>query len=116
MKCAMKIQLYEHGKNDLELFGLVGAMAVSLDVHKSLGVAVTSMPGDMWFVATNDLCETIGFAQIRVLKNKNMHIRYLYAESSNEEKVNLIRRVIEWANDLEIKTLYTKSWTDSTVI
>ncbi len=78
----MKITEYEFGEEgkSCRLLVLVWKWVLSKQVHEELGMAITSDSGDVWLVATEE--ETpVGFTQIRVLKNKKAHIRYLFGET-----------------------------------
>ena len=88
----MELKLYQQGESpesDKELFGTLGSSIISEEVHEQLGIAVSGRNGDCWAVATEE--NTLkGFAQYRVMKNGNTHIRYVYG-LDKKIKLALIR-------------------------
>jgi hypothetical protein len=69
----IKIYKYVQGENDTELFGKIGHWCVSPEVHKQLGIAVSALCGDIWYVTDT------GFLQLRKTKSDTIHIRFLYS-------------------------------------
>jgi hypothetical protein len=78
----VKVIRCEFGEEDQSgrLLALVWKWVLSKKVHEELGMAITSEVGDVWLIAT-EKDKPVGFAQIRALKNKKAHIRYLFGET-----------------------------------
>lgn len=98
---------------DNELYCAIGHWAVSEKVHKALGVPVTGRPDDIWHVCFDKNTPT-GFAQLRVLKNKEGHIRYLYAETEARQGA-LIKACMAEARILGVTTLFTNDRETATI-
>lgn len=96
------IRKFIHGKNEMDLFSLVGAMAVNPDLHKKLGNAITSVDGDVWFLFLKG-AEVKGFLQYRTFKNNNVHIRFLYSEDESIKK-KLLKDALK---EIEADQIYT---------
>ena len=94
------------GEHDEQLFGLVGGLAFRKSVHDELASAVSSEPGDIWFVYTDGGGITTGFAQMRMAKNGSAHIRYVYSENSGV-RMSLIRAAMAKAKKLDASLVYT---------
>ena len=99
---------------DAELFQSIGNWAVSQSVHEQLGVSVTGNSGDLWFISfESDL--PVGFAQMRFMKNRTGHFRYLYSESY-KAKLDLGNAVIKAAQCAKIKSIFANERRDSPVM
>jgi hypothetical protein len=109
------IKIYTQGESDnAELFSLVGELALSPEVHEKLGISVSSVNGDIWFVATEkSVC--VGFGQIRKMKNGNAHMRYLYSEYDNH-KLAILNKIVDHCQKAGVKTLYTNERKESPVL
>ncbi|MDR1958876.1 MAG: hypothetical protein LBQ54_07520 [Planctomycetaceae bacterium] len=85
-----RIYKFVQGEKDSELFAKVGHWCVSPEVHKRLGIAVSALPGDVWYV--NDS----GFLQARTAKNGSVHIRFLFTadEKDTVNQESLIKSVL----------------------
>lgn len=101
------IRKYSQGssRSDRELFGFVGVLAVSKEVHDELGVPVTSEPGDIWLVARRGN-RAIGFSQMRQRKNGEVHLRYLYSENLSVRRA-LLRTAISTSRSMRSPGIYT---------
>ena len=100
---------YVQGKNkraDRELFSLVGPLLVNAEIQELLGMAIVTMPGDLWFVSTTAKGDLRGFATGRILKNRSLHLRYVYAESRMAKK-GLIQRGLNAAKKQKLKSVWT---------
>lgn len=101
------IREYTQGeKHDEELFGLVGALALSIKVHEELGASVSSQDGDVWFVYSGTGGETTGFAQMRMAKNGTVHVRYVYSENAGV-RASLVSAAVAKAKKLSAEKIYT---------
>lgn len=100
---------------DSELFSSIGKWAVSEDIHKALGMPVTSREEDIWFILS-DKIGLAGFCQVRVQKNATAHLRYLYYNKLPDGKKLLTAALAEFSgtgtkivftNDRKIATIWT---------
>jgi hypothetical protein len=93
-----KTYSYIQGENDSELFSKIGHWVVNPDVHKRLGIAVSALPGDIWYVHES------GFLQLRKSKNGNVHIRFLFTEDEKDVSVQelLIQSALDDNADAEL--------------
>ena len=94
------------GDNDHDLFGLIGALISSKDVHAELGAPLTSVEGDYWFVHVGTSGFSNGFAQMRVLANGTAHIRYAYSANAAVRSA-VIRAAVAKAKKLEAELVFT---------
>lgn len=107
----MAIKVYIQGKSDRtdrELFGLIGHYLVDAAIQEELGIAVTSKPGDIWFVSEHRNGEVRGFATSRLLKNGKLHVRFVYCK---EEALlvckAMIQKAITQATEFECDAVFT---------
>lgn len=92
-------------ETDARLFGLVGRLALSPAVHKSLGNAVSSEDGDWWFVNTRPSDIPDGFAQMRV-NASSVHLRYCYSDKASI-KMYMIKAALRKAKELGASIIFT---------
>lgn len=90
------IKRYEQGdaKTDKNLYCLIGKVAIDSKIHNELGVAVTGNDGDLWYLWLDEVGALFGFCQMRISKNKQAHIRLLWADKLGMKIKN---ELIEWA-------------------
>ncbi|MEE7625391.1 hypothetical protein V3O24_04395, partial [Methylobacter sp. Wu8] len=90
------IKKYVQGerKTDPKLYCLIGKIAIDSKIHNELGVAVTGNDGDLWYLWLDEMNTVFGFCQMRIGKNKQAHIRYLWADKLGMKIKN---ELIEWA-------------------
>lgn len=107
----MPIHIYTQGQNaaaDRELFGTLGPMIADLELHKLLGMAITSRPGDVWHVMVDAGGVLLGFALVRALKSqKSAHIRFLHAPGSARRAHQLLASVLKSAQAAGLRDLHT---------
>lgn len=104
------IKKYTHGnpETDSALFATVGSMALNPKIHTELGNAVTSIPGDNWYLWIDKEQKLHGFCQTRKLKNGKLHIRFLYVEGLGMKIKNaLVNKVLEDAKTDGVTEAYT---------
>lgn len=95
-------------KTDAKLYCLIGKMAINPAVHRELGVAVTGIGGDVWYLCLDKMGTVFGFCQVRMTKDKTTHIRFLYAEKLEIKiKNKLIDAVLTDAYKGESKLVFT---------
>jgi hypothetical protein len=98
---------FQHGgEDDHDLFGLVGRLALSNEVHGILGSSVSSDEGDYWFIHVGSDGFASGFSQMRLLGNGSAHIRYAYS-TNKAVRLGVIKAAIAKAKKLEAKLVYT---------
>lgn len=100
---------YVQGKNkkaDRELFGLVGSLLVDPKIQEQFGMAVVTLPGDLWFVSITAKGDLRGFVTGRIMKNGAMHLRYVYAPAKLAKKA-LIQRSLNMAQKEKLKSVWT---------
>ncbi|SRR6266702_431022 len=100
-------------KSDRELFGLIGVWVASEEVHKVLGVQVTGRPGDIWHVAI-ERDEAIGFAQTRMLKGGEVHLRYLFPDKLAVQ-TSLVKAVLKMAGETGAASVFTNDRESATI-
>jgi hypothetical protein len=95
----------ESQQADRDLFATLGPLLTSLQLHKKLGMAITSQPGDRWLIEEEG-GEAKAFAQARPLKSrKAAHIRYLHGDEDQQRQ--LLQIIIDWAAAEGLRELYT---------
>jgi len=107
----------ERPESDRELFCAVGQALADAAIHKDLGMAVTSRPGDVWHVAVAKGGALEGFAVTRPLKSgKAAHVRFLYADKQHRNvRDSLLQAVIKLARKKKLKSLSTRDRANSMV-
>jgi hypothetical protein len=94
----MDITAYTQGEkasSDKALFGAIGHMLTDVTVHKKLGMAITSRPGDLWHVGMSGR-KVVGFALSRILSTgKAAHIRFIYAFGDADAERNLLLAALD---------------------
>jgi len=90
------IKRFEQGnkKTDNKLYCLIGKPAIDPKIHNELGVALTGIDDDIWYLWLDEMGTLFGFCQMRILKNKKAHIRFLYADKLG---IKIRTELIEWA-------------------
>ena len=115
----MPIHIYTQGKSassDGELFGTLGAMIADIELHKLLGMAITSRPGDVWHVMVDADGALLGFAIVRPLKSqKSAHIRFLHAHGPASHARQLLASVLKAAQAAGLRTLHTNDRADTAI-
>jgi GNAT superfamily N-acetyltransferase len=71
----MNLEMMEHS-ND-ELWRLIGRYFASPSIRAELGRPMSSLPGDLWWIAIVDDRSVAGFAALRG-KNKKAELRHAY--------------------------------------
>lgn len=97
-------------RTDNELFGMVGSRILDVNVHNRLGAAVTSKPGDVWYVTLTEKKDVRGFAVLRIMKStKALHIRFIYSDLEKDKMLrqNLIRKALGYAEREGLKMAWT---------
>ena len=114
----MPIKEYVHGDGkDYQLWGNVGRLIVDVEVHKKLGVSVSSKLKDIWWVNLTKKSQTTGFASARPMLNNNLHLRYIYSDSDSDiELKTLIINVVKYAKANQFKLIYTNQVRDMTLL
>ncbi len=109
----MIIKTFIQGENDKELFGLLGSIVLSKEVHKQLGTAITTADKDQWLLAFDKEDNLLGFATFRKIKStKAIHIRFVYAfDCINKKKIvgKLIKNLMSY---FEVYTVWTNARDD----
>lgn len=103
------ITIYIHGNetSDADLFCQVGRFALNPKIHTELGNAITSVPGDHWYLY-QDGGNTIGFAQVRMDKKQQWHLRYLWADGTGiKVRDDLIKSVLKQAKKAKAPLVFT---------
>lgn len=105
------IEHFEQGLDasmDRKLFGFVGARIADAEVHKELGSAITSKPGDYWWLAIGSKSDLRGFATGRRLKNGTMHLRFIWVGQDGGLVYRaLAKRAIEHARSRGFTAVWT---------
>jgi hypothetical protein len=106
------IQKFIHGdiETDDRLFCLIGRLAVDPKLHDELGTAITSLPGDLWYLCLGrDAAHPVdGFCQVRPMKNRHWHLRFLHADHIGMKTRNaLINKVLFDAKETRADLIYT---------
>ena len=104
----------QNKKADRELFGLVGSLLVDPKIQELFGMAIVTLPEDLWFVSTTAKGDLRGFATGRVMKNATLHLRYVYAESKMAKKA-LIQRALNVAKKRDLKAVWTNDRQTETI-
>lgn len=104
----IKRYIQGQSESDYDLFGQIGPWVAWKKLHETLGMPITSEPGDIWFVATSK-SGLAGFAQARRLKSKpSAHIRFAFASDVPDKTMAALLKDIEaWAKAEGIAHLYT---------
>lgn len=89
-------------ETDSELYCLIGAWAISEEVHKALGMAPTGRAGDLWLIQIKD--RPVGFCQIRILKSAGAHIRFLYHTANDK---GLVKEAMKLLAKRKITSVFT---------
>lgn len=103
----------ESPETDRELWCLIGAWAVSEEVHEALGMPITGRKGDVWLIEVKG-GEPLGFAQTRMLRNKKLHLRYAYAVKQSIQKA-LTQAVLRMAGEVGAASVFTNDRETATV-
>lgn len=90
---------------DRDFFGRIGHLLTDADLHESLGMPITSRPGDLWALSINSKDELRGFITSRVVGNA-LHLRFLYAVAPMVRKT-LIHHAIASARERGLTAVYT---------
>lgn len=105
------IKKFIHGdpETDEKLFCMIGKLVVNPKLHNELGSAITSLPGDLWYLYLNKEEKVVeGFCQVRQMKNGHWHLRFLYAGQLGIKTRNaLIDRAIRDAKAAQAVMIYT---------
>jgi hypothetical protein len=82
---------------------------VNPDVHKRLGIAVSALPNDIWYVSDS------GFIQLRRNKNGTVHIRFLFTEDEKDYSLQekLIQSVLD--DNQDVAVIFTNDRKDSKI-
>ncbi len=91
-----------------EIFSEIGHLVASLDVHHSLGAAITSAAGDLWWIARTNGA-VVAFATARPLKSSpRWHIRFVWAlEDDAHALAAMIAAIVKDAKEQGVESLYT---------
>ena len=92
-------------KTDDTLFLIIGKTILSREVHKAVGMPITSEDGDWWFIETRPSGAVWGFAILREDPDQS-EIRHVYShDEATREK--LARKVLAKAKELSARRLVT---------
>ncbi|NBN62758.1 hypothetical protein [Pannonibacter tanglangensis] len=95
-------------KSDRDLFAWVGPWLVSRKTHETLGIAITSRPGDRWHVMMPAKGPARGFAVTADAKGSpSRHLRFLHADTTMARRA-LLARVIDLARHEGIAVLWAR--------
>jgi hypothetical protein len=104
-----KVCKYIQGEKDSELFAKIGHWTVNPLVHKRLGIAVSALPGDVWYVSES------GFLELRKQKTGTVHIRFLFTENEKDSELQakLIQSALDDNQDADL--IFTNDRKDSKI-
>jgi len=96
------------GETDANLYCLICRLAINPKVHQALGVGVSGIGGDIWYLHLDGNQAVDGFAQVRVNKDKHWPLRFLYAEALGMRSRNaLVQRVLDDAKADNAALIFT---------
>lgn len=99
-------------KKDRDLYAWTGHWLLDAAVHEVIGMPITSVDGDRWYVATPEKGRARGFLSTRdATTTPNRHIRYAFADTSLVRRA-LLTRAIEEARADGIELLFTNERKD----
>lgn len=88
---------------------MLGSSITSLALHKRLGTAITSLPGDVWHINLDRGGNIQCFSATRTLKDgKSAHVRFL-ADMAEDPKAmdELLAAIMAWAMENKVGNLHT---------